>query len=176
MNQISGQKNLYFVLLALAIVVVGVLTYLGSSKTYDIRGVSGIVTSIEGDSITIKGFYKSDSLLPKRLSREQNITFKVDSNTTFKKTVYQMPSKEELIASGKISVSGDENNYSYIGSYRLTDDDKTEETGSASDIAEKISDGGMTMQAVFPVSIHKSDSRVASEVSYTIILSPVTND
>lgn len=158
------------VVLALVLVSGYYLSSYFSKPKYDIRKISGYVVSIEGEIITTKGLYESEETLPKELSEERDITFKVNSSTIFKKVEINIPSKEELIASGKAKVLP---NGTYRAEYTLDDQSRIEGSGSLDNIKIWLSKGGVSIKAEFPESIHNSKDPIASEVSYLILIEPV---
>jgi hypothetical protein len=167
------QKNFFIIGLVVVIVTAGYFLS-GSSflKSYDVRQIGGVVVSVEDDSITVKGSYIANTELPRRLMKEREITFYVDANTSFKKNVYQLPSREELIASGEVDVTeSPSGGYSYSGTYKLDESAKTESTGSFADLAQSLGEGDVSIKAEFPSSIYSDDPR-ASMVIYTIMRGP----
>lgn len=155
--------------LVLVLIIAGYFLFLNYFKPqYNILKISGQVTGVDGNTITIKGLYESEEKLPLELSSERDIKFKVNSSTTYKKTEIRMPTKEELIASGKATVSP---NGTYRAQYSLDDQPKTESTGSLEDIKNLLSEG-IRMEIEFPKSIQNSKNPTASNISYLIMIEP----
>lgn len=138
---------------------------------YNILKISGQVIGVDGNTITIKGIYESEEKLPAEIASERDIKFKVNSSTTYKKTEIRMPTREELIASGKATVFP---NGTYSAQYSLDDQPKVESTGSLEDIKNLLSEG-IRMEIEFSESIHNSRNPSASNVYYTILVHPIRN-
>lgn len=153
------------------VLVVGYFTYQRfSGPKYDIRKISGSVIGVEGNAVTVKGVYDFEGTLPEKLSGERDIILRVDSSTVFKSVKIFMPTKEELIASGKAKVEADGR---YFAKYSPDELPRTEAAGSLEDITNLLKEG-VRVKVEFLESIYNSRNPTASGVFYTVLVSPKT--
>ena len=133
------------------------------SKQVNLTGFSfkGQLVSIEGDTMTLKGFFTS-STTPLELKGEKTLSFKVSSETSFRKLTIQMPSYESLRKStGKTS-----------GTYNIKDLPREEGVGSLADLKDSISKGNLLVQGSFVNTSFDTKNPTAVEVFYELLSNP----
>lgn len=140
-----------------------------SEERVNIRKFRGNAVNIDGNIVTLYGIFDGlAGTIPKKLLSEQNFSFRVDDETTFKMLIINLPSWEELTANGVTS-----------GSYDLQGLPRTEGESSLEDLKkylisddENISAKRILVEADFPISIYKTKDSVASSVYYQIMIQP----
>lgn len=132
----------------------------------DIRKFTGSVSNIEGNKITVRGVFDGpQGAIPEELSSVREFYFIVDEKTAFQKLVTQLPSWEELMATGATS-----------GTYELKDRPRTEGKGSLDDLGSHLifddngATGNVLIEVDFPISIYGAENPVASSVFYQVML------
>lgn len=150
----------------LVVAIVGFYANPFKGEQVDIRRFIGNIVSIEGDIITLQGFFDGPTgTIPEKLLSKRSFSFRVNGNTIFEKLVINLPSWENLTAGGATS-----------GTYKLQDLQRIEGEGSLDDMKSHLilNDDGTSannihVEADFPVSVYNSKNPAASRIFYQVM-------
>lgn len=157
------QKSIFY--LAILVIVVGAGIYLYKNpnifgKTLEVTSFKGVLVGVDGNKVTLRGTYLSNSPLPANLSGSRDFTFTVSDRTIFNKTAITLPSYSAIQKA--------------TGATHGTFDPKylphSETTGSIEDLKNPDFKNNAVVQVGFSVSINKIQNPVSSYVQYTILV------
>lgn len=160
------KKYIAFFIFIIVLLVVGYKAFYIKQDVSPINlsTFNGELISIDNDKITLRGMFVSSSTLPENLQGQQELVFRVDKSTQYRKLEIKMPSYESLRAKGKTS-----------GSYEISDLPRVEGVSSIEELKSFIKRGDVYLQVNFPYSIYNKKNPTASFIFFQVLIEPTKN-